>query len=508
MVSDIKSRARAIAIAVVLGEAVAYGYSSTLGDSMNAVALVGGLYACARWVWGIRHRRAYVRPLHRALGPVLGHPESMPARKYIKIPANYPNREHVGTIKLPAHYWGENQATVTRIANAKLGLADVGVAFHLEGSKPHMTLRRTKRPPSTAIFSDPGIRELMECAKESAPLIGVGHALSPVTSDLDTDAPHILISASTGGGKSTIIKAISCQMLHHGGGIVVLDFKRHSQKWMYGLPGVLYAKDINHIHDTLVKLGTEGNIRNLIIDEWEGEEGEEPIGTRLLIILEETNATMAELKRYWTSIRKTKADGDGPADPKDSPAVLALRAILFMGRTAKLHMLMTAQSATSNALGGPEVRENFHTRILSRYTVNAWKMLAPQVTPVPRMSTHNGRMQVVKGSTAYETQGLMLTTEEARAWATSGIACQALELGGDGQSRDTRAQNARSEASVTRDVTADACRYSLAEIARKGIVPLKADNLRQCKKRDENFPNGVEGKYTVEEIRDWYAIYR
>ncbi|WP_228388846.1 hypothetical protein, partial [Streptomyces jumonjinensis] len=31
-----------------------------------------------------------------------------------------------------------------------------------------------------------------------------------------------------------------------------------------------------------------------------------------------------------------------------------------------------AQSATARALGGPEVREQFATRILARYSVNAW----------------------------------------------------------------------------------------------------------------------------------------
>lgn len=35
-----------------------------------------------------------------------------------------------------------------------------------------------------------------------------------------------------------------------------------------------------------------------------------------------------------------------------------------MGRQPRMHVLLVAQSATARALGGPEVRERFATRIL------------------------------------------------------------------------------------------------------------------------------------------------
>ncbi|MFF3706764.1 hypothetical protein [Streptomyces phaeochromogenes] len=100
------------------------------------------------------------------------------------------------------------------------------------------------------------------------------------------------------------------------------------------------------------------------------------MGPRLVILLEEVNATMTQLKRYWA---KTRESGD----PKESPAVDALAEILFMGRQVRLHVLLVAQSATARAIGGPEMRENFSTRILVRYTLNAWRMLVPEVSPIP-----------------------------------------------------------------------------------------------------------------------------
>ncbi|MFE4337406.1 hypothetical protein ACFRQM_51495 [Streptomyces sp. NPDC056831] len=133
----------------------------------------------------------------------------------------------------------------------------------------------------------------------------------------------------------------------------------------------------------------------------------------MLILLEEINATMKQLARYWEKIRES-------GDPKASPAVDALNEILYMGRQLRMHVLLVAQSATARALGGPEVRRQFATRILARYSVNAWRMLAPEVHPAPKSTKHHGRAQVVIGGTARETQVLFFTETEAREWATTG----------------------------------------------------------------------------------------
>ncbi|MFD7555495.1 hypothetical protein ACFV9E_13305 [Streptomyces sp. NPDC059835] len=134
---------------------------------------------------------------------------------------------------------------------------------------------------------------------------------------------------------------------------------------------------------------------------------------RLVILVEEVNATMAQLKRYWAKIRES-------GDPKTSPAVDVLAEILFMGRQVRLHVLLVAQSATARAIGGPEMRENFATRILVRYTRNAWRMLVPEVSPIPMPTEHPGRVQVVTRGRAQETQVLNLSNAEAREWAMSG----------------------------------------------------------------------------------------
>ncbi|WP_107430716.1 helicase HerA domain-containing protein [Streptomyces sp. CB01580] len=59
---------------------------------------------------------------------------------------------------------------------------------------------------------------------ESAPLIGLGAGKKMVSVDLDADSPHVLISAGSGGGKSTILRTICCQFIHSGAHTFVLDY--------------------------------------------------------------------------------------------------------------------------------------------------------------------------------------------------------------------------------------------------------------------------------------------
>lgn len=209
------------------------------------------------------------------------------------------------------------------------------------------------------------------------------------------------------------LRCIACQMLHHGSLVFVLDTKRISHPWAAGLPGVTYCRDIADIHDQLIALGMEGRRRTRVADDLGIDADPKAIGPRLLILLEEVNATMKQLARYWEKIRES-------GDPKVSPAVDALNEILYMGRQLRMHVLLVAQSATARALGGPEVREQFSTRILARYSVNAWRMLAPEVHPAPKSTKHHGRAQVVSGGSARETQILFFTEPEAREWATTG----------------------------------------------------------------------------------------
>lgn len=356
--------------------------------------------------------REWVQPLHDAIHRPLGLAEQTDPRRYLHVPKNFSDDDAEIRIDLPRHL-GFSRDVVADLITQKLALEGVTFDWHPEGRKPYVRVKKTRKPPAKAPFKDPKTRELVAKAKESAPIIGFGAGGQIVSVDLDAESPHILVNASTGGGKSVTLRCIACQMLHHGSLVFVLDTKRISHPWANGIDGVTYCRDIADIHDQLIALGQEGRRRTLVADELGIDADPKDIGPRLLILLEEVNATMKMLARYWEKIRES-------GDPKVSPAVDALNEILYMGRQLRMHVLLVAQSATARALGGPEVREQFSTRILAKYSVNAWRMLAPEVHPAPKSTKHHGRAQVVSGGSARETQVLFFTETEAREWATTG----------------------------------------------------------------------------------------
>ncbi|MFE3583182.1 helicase HerA domain-containing protein [Streptomyces vinaceus] len=382
---------------------------------VSAAALGSAAYRLAT-----RKRREFMRewviPLHEALAMPLDVSELTDPRRYLHVPRNFSDDDAEIRIDTPGHL-RFNEDLVADLIKKKLALENVSFTWQRAGRNTHVVVKKRKAPPKKLGLSDPGVREILAKMPESAPLIGLGAGKKKVSVDLDADSPHVLISAGTGGGKSTILRTICCQFVHNGAHAFVLDFKRISHSWARGVPGVTYCRDIAEIHDALIGLAQEGRRRLALAEQLADDVLErEPwrVGPRLVILLEEVNATMAQLKRYWAKIRET-------GDPKTSPAVDALAEILFMGRQVRLHVLLVAQSATARAIGGPEMRENFATRILVRYTLNAWRMLVPEVSPIPMPTEHPGRVQVVTRGRAQETQVLNLSNAEAREWAMSGV---------------------------------------------------------------------------------------
>lgn len=246
--------------------------------------------------------------------------------------------------------------------------------------------------------------DMISDSPSSAPLLGVDGAGEPLSVDFDSDSPHVLISAASGGGKSVILRSITAQHLANGGVAAILDLKRHSHRWAKSLaPVCAYAHKLTDIGDYLVSVGKEVHRRNEIVDEYDGPIEDAPVGPRLLVVLEELNATMQQLSRLDRQL------GKGQYTASD-----ALRDIMFMGRAAKVHVVAVAQFATAQAMGGGDIRENFSTRILLRYTKQAWTMLAYDCGYPVSAPEEPGRGMVCRGGKARETQFLYLSEDEAK----------------------------------------------------------------------------------------------
>ena len=370
-----------------------------------------------------RHRQRTVTPLHLALCDLLGVPEDRDPASYLSVPLGYDKKPGAEIrVKVTPQFVAASTSSQSgaqggrdrfeQTVKATLGIGDADVEWHVRGAAPYVTFHPAAGPPAHVKFPD--VAHLVEAAPESAPLLGIGRRARPISVDLDSESPHMLVSMGTGGGKSTILRAVTAQALHHGAQVVVCDVKRISHLWLRGLPGVEYWREPAEIHDALVRLGGEIDRRNRAVDQAHTDGTKPDVGPRIVLLMEEMNSTMDELRKYWQQVRPS-------AEHRTSPAVAAFGRLVFMGRQVRVHSLTVAQQATAAAVGGGAMRENYATRVLGRATRNTWRMLAPEITPVPGSSRHAGRVHVVLGGVAHETQVVEFTDAEARAYATSGL---------------------------------------------------------------------------------------
>ncbi|MGQ4342536.1 pRL2-11 [[Kitasatospora] papulosa] len=416
---------------------VGTGYAAVVEptETLQALQLSGLAGACSAATWaGFRgvdglvtwkHRKEWVWPLHVVLRDMLGLPEGTAPSAYLSVPQGYQDMDgDVIRLDLPGNWSSPELARqIAQLVITKLGLQDVKPSVRLQGTKRHIVFVQSPRAPQKVMFSDAEVRARVEKAGASAPFLGLSHRDVAVCIDLDDESPHLLFSAAPGAGKSVLARALASQVLHHGGITIIIDFKKTSHTWAFGLPNVLYVRSVRDAHDVLVSLAEEGNRRMQISEDnvYRQMRDEKPLemGARILLIVEEANTMRKRLTKWWS---KNKPEGD---KSKESPAVEGLGEVLFMGRSQRMHAFMVGQSLTAQTVGGPEMREAFTARILARYTQNAWRMLVPEVSPIPKASRHSGRVQVVLAGQAHETQVLFMTDEEARGWATSGIVTKA-----------------------------------------------------------------------------------
>lgn len=245
-------------------------------------------------------------------------------------------------------------------------------------------------------------------------LLGVDGTGEPHRVDLSTDSPHILVSASTGAGKSAVARSAAVQRLAQGDLCVFLDIKRHSHRWAKGLaPLVHYAADLPDIGDALVNVGREVHRRNLIVDQWEGPLEDAPVGPPIFVVFEEMNATTSRLR----ALDRARPEGG-------YKALDALGDIAFMGRAVKVRLISFAQMATYRASGGSEVIEAYGTRVLINYSPKAWRYLAEDCGRYRPAPAQVGRGMVCRGSVASEVQFLWVPEEEAAPYVTASVPAQ------------------------------------------------------------------------------------
>jgi hypothetical protein len=499
------------AAAALAGLVVAPAITADALFGAGVAAVAFGAWRAYRGARRYRHTRRWVRPLHEALGRALGMPLAAAPRSWLTVPEDFARREGAQiTVRLPDGFnntGDESKRLVRDILVAKLALENPSASWHLAGRAPHVTFTVQVPPPDKVLpgtLANGGrlgheiaVRELIDAAAPTAPLLGLGRGRKPVYADLDAESPHALVSAGSGGGKSVTTRTLVAQILAKGGVALILDVKRLSHAWARGLPNVRYCRDIAEIHEALLWLSAELDARNKLADEGadiDGNTDHVDVGPRIVVLAEEMNATAGRLATYWRQIK-------GKDDPAMSPAVDALADALFMGRQVKVNILAVAQMLTARTIGGGEARENMGIRILARYTLNNWRVLVPEIWPAPKASKHRGRVQVCVAGHANETQILFLTPAEARELATSGTVAQFPVAG---QQHDAMRPTA-----IRLHVAGTAAPIGLRQACGEGVLPISLDAARKARTRDPDFPahreigDGGEQLYDRDELASW-----
>jgi hypothetical protein len=548
--------------------------------AVPSLAVAGYKSAGSLLLWG--HRRRWVWPLFIALHAKLGYPEDYHPRRWMYVPPDFEDGGHSIIIDLPADFTdadvfmvdggtvvpfqgrqagGGLGAVVKKVLMEKLPLHEKQFVWHLKGQDHYLEILPIPTPPALVSIKDSArgeaIRDLALAQPESAPLLGLaalplerkgrdGKPLEipptwvaaggrPVAVDFDAESPHLLVVGAPGVGKSNTLSIIAAQHLRNGGLVVVLDRKEFSLKCLRGLPGVTYLSAIEDIHNGLVNLWAEAERRNQAYRDWDDDaDGKPNVGPRILVIVEEGNVLSGKLAKYWKKIKTSE-------DDKDSPADEALDNLLFAGRAIRMNVAFVAQSGTVRAIGGVERRECFGgAKLLGRYSQNGWRMLVPEVMPIPRTTTHRGRLQVVLAGAATETQMLYMddpdrahSDSEIRKWATSGIAPPELSFAGLAPSigalpepaaepilttssvSETPSDGGEGSVSVTErhlslvtsGDTSDRL-VSIKEAVDEGIITTTVKGTYQSRAKDPTFPKMIKTRskeylYSANELAFW-----
>ena len=414
--------------------------------ALLAFGATAGARAIAPW-WATREvRKNYLYPAMRTLGKVTGtRLRKRDAPSIIELPPGFgeeiegepePVRVYVPEVVLDA-------GMKKRIANAvgaRLGLPEP-IAKWTESGVPvaYVDLLPQALPPKSVTLED--VMEELLAGDIDHPLVGVMTGGRVSRMDMKNDSPHTLGSAGTGAGKSSLYKFVGMQRMRLGAYAIIVDFKKWSHlRWAGRLPSdrVLIEDEIPAIHNVLGRILDELLWRKSFVLEQEDELLRLP---KVDVYVEEINTLMDMLVTYWrgevarrkqaarTRLRRAKeaakmgGDGEEVPDaylaeideaeeelaqamglPITSPAIQALRYGVNLGREFGIHFHFIGQSVSAKAAGGRDTRESFRTRLLARWDLKTWKMLAdglpfiacPSTEPGVWAHVHAGRAEIVR----------------------------------------------------------------------------------------------------------------
>lgn len=359
-----------------------------------------------------RHWFHTVLPLHLALAAYLALPASARPRDYLRVPVNYA-RSHDArtTITLPPTWTGNPgvRKELATLVMEKLELSSSDAEWDLEMKRsPTLTIKLSHKPPKTVSWSDE-LATLAAC-RPGQLFIGrdkLGHAFYW---DLAVgEDPHAGFSIHTGLGKSTLMMALTAQLLHqdHRASVTYIDPKMVSADALAGVPGLTLVNDPRNVGAMWEAI--EGSLA--LMDERRDALAADPTATfaRHMLILDEVNMFATMSRSHWLKVK-----------PKGAPATPAIwdviAALIWQGRQFGVHLVLLGQRLDERATGGIGLRDSLGFRGLAGFRANQWLMLVGTV-PIPRAQKGKGRWIYDDGESSTWVQNVYPSAQDLRSWA-------------------------------------------------------------------------------------------
>lgn len=350
------------------------------------------------------HRRDYLNPIERAAIGVLRTRDRVRA----DIPRGLVRAKDItatGRLYLPPEFAGHegDRDQLLSIVRDRLGAQELDANFNLEGRSPHMELYVPAQPPKLVADWE----QMTAAADPISPYLGQT-ASGAINWKLGDDSPHIAIVGDSGSGKSELAAWIVAQFMRGGAGVVVLDPKYASHKWLLNVPGVLYCSERRQNHDTILWLDEElarrGRASRSSDDEF----------PRIVVLLEERNSMQTLLRELWTEIK--------PPGAGASPALAALNRLTSQGRALGITVMLAGQETAEQKIGS---RASFGSFAISgRMGANHWRTVMGAGARKPAISGLPGRFgYVVAGQVSvFQSAYPNLKNERVRLldWAMAG----------------------------------------------------------------------------------------
>lgn len=336
---------------------------------------------------GRGRNKRYIDPAARVLYSITGQRyDQRQARQCILAGADWTPGDAV-TVILPndAPLTSAKEKQLVRALGGRLGIVGARGSWKRDAARVTVEISGTPLPPEELDMA--ALMAAVEAAPLERPIVGWGPG-GPAPIDYVQDSPHVALSGAAGTGKTTLLRFLLAQRMRHGVGVIFLDAKRWSHRWAHKLPEdrAQYWYRVPDMHNALVALGEELQ-RRINCDESE-------LGTfrTLDVVVEEINSLIKMLTAYWRgerkrimneakALQKEEMDYDeADLDPPTlSPAVAALQFAVNMGRELQIHIHVAAQRLEANVFGsnsGAAVRQSFGIKLMAKWDLALWKMLA------------------------------------------------------------------------------------------------------------------------------------